>query len=219
MTEVLGKLEKPAAKKFQGGRKLYLVPLVFVGKDAPDDYRQKVELYWQQVAEQLTGLEQKIGRIKKIYHESVSLDGENGLAIIERMNESGYPLVKKKCAQGAELVATEDMELFAQSLDWGNCLRVVMSAGVFQKISEFYREATEKRFNYIARRIDETLAEEEAGALFISERHSLQFPPTIQVFYISPPALDEIHRWFRERAEKEASFESSQSSREAGDKT
>lgn len=202
LAEILGKFEKPAAEKFKGARKLYLVPLVFVGKDAPEDYQQKVELYWRQVKEQLTSLEQKIGRISKIYHESVFLDGENGLAAVERVNEKGYPLVKEKCAQGAELLATEDMELFAQSLDWGNCLQVVTSREVHQKISEFYREATEKRFDHIARRIDETLAEGEAGVLLISEGHFVQFPSSIQVFYVSPPALDEIRRWFREKTEK-----------------
>jgi len=205
LAEVLGRLEKPAAEKFKGARKLYLVPLIFAGKDAPPDYLEKAESFWRQAEEQLESLERKIGEIKKIYHESVSVGGDQGLAVIEQLNEKGYPLVKKKCAQGAELQATEDMELFAQSLDWGNCLRVVMSSGVFQKVSGFYREATEKRFAHIARRIDETLNEGEAGVLFITEGHSVQFPPTIQVFYVSPPALDEIHRWFRERAEKGAS--------------
>lgn len=205
MAEVLGKLEKVSAEKFKGKRKLYLVPLVFAGKDAPQDYLEKVEIYWKQVEEQLKNLEQKLGRASKIYHESVSLPGENGLSIVEQLNKKGYPLIKKRCEQGAELQATEDMDLFTQSLDWGNCLRVVISSGVFQKVSGFYRDAAEKRFAYIAQRIDETLAEEEAGVLFISEGHSVQFSPALQVFYVSPPALDEIHRWLRERAEKGAS--------------
>jgi hypothetical protein len=200
LAEILGKVEKPAAGKFLGMRKLYLVPLVFSGKDAPGDYREKVALYWQQADEQLDNLEKRIGRVRKIYHESLTLGGDEGLKLVERFNEDGFPLVKKRCALGAELVATEDMELFARSLDWGNCLRVVMSREVFQKVSEFYREASESRFEYISRRIADTLGEQEAGALFISEGHSVQFPPTMQVFYVSPPALDDIHHWFRERA-------------------
>jgi hypothetical protein len=201
--EVLGKLEKPSVEKFKGIRKLCLVPLIFTGKDAPRDFLEKVELYWKQVDEHLNNLEQKIGRISKVYHESISSDGTQGLNVIEQLNEKAYPLIKRRCEQGAELQATEDMDLFTQSLDWGNCLRIVMSGAVFQKVSEFYREVTEKRFNHIAQRIDKTLKDEETGALFISEGHLVQFPSTIQVFYISPPALDEIHRWFRERTEKE----------------
>lgn len=199
MAEILGKVEKPAAQKFLGMRKLFLVPLVFSGKEAPEDYREKVALFWRQADEQLDSLEKRIGRVKKIYHESLTLGGDGGLKLVEQINGAGCPLIKKRCAQGAELVATEDMDLFAQSLDWGNCLRVVMSQAVFQRVSEFYREASERRFEYISRRIADTLGEQEAGVLFITEGHSVQFPPTIQVFYVSPPALDDIHRWFRER--------------------
>jgi len=41
MAEGLGKIEKPGADKFQGSRKLYLVPLVYVGEDAPQEHREK----------------------------------------------------------------------------------------------------------------------------------------------------------------------------------
>jgi len=43
----------------------------------------------------------------------------------------------------------------------------------------------------------------EAGLLFITENHRLQFPADIEVFNVFPPAMDEIHRWLRDRAEKE----------------
>ena len=33
--------------------------------------------------------------------------------------------------------------------------------------------------------------------------HQLQFPRDIQVFYVAPPALDEIHRWLRDQQERE----------------
>lgn len=202
MSEILGKLEKPEAEKFKTGRKLYLVPLVFAKKDSPKEYVEKVEQYWKQVGEHLANLEGKIGKIKKIYHESNSFSGEQGLNVIQQINEKVYPLIKEKCDQGAEMQATEDLELFTQSLDWGNCLRVVMTQTVFQKISEFFWEISTKRFSHIAQRIDETLGENEAGALFISEGHSVQFSPNIQIFYVSPPILDEIRRWFREKAKE-----------------
>ena len=32
--------------------------------------------------------------------------------------------------------------------------------------------------------------------------HQVQFPPDIEVFYVAPPALDEIKRWFRTRDEE-----------------
>jgi hypothetical protein len=38
--------------------------------------------------------------------------------------------------------------------------------------------------------------------LFIREGHLVQFPQDIEVFMVAPPALDEIHRWARDRAAK-----------------
>ncbi|GAH60367.1 unnamed protein product, partial [marine sediment metagenome] len=35
------------------------------------------------------------------------------------------------------------------------------------------------------------------------EGYKLQFPGDIEVFSVFPPALDEIHRWLRDRARKE----------------
>jgi len=202
LSEVLGKIEKPAIDEFKGKRKLYLVPIVFAGKDLPQEYLDKVAEYWQQAGEQMDSLEKKMGKIKKIYHESISRDSQDNLTILEKINEKGYPLVKGKLDQGAELQVTEDMELFLQNLDWANCLRVVMNRFVFEKVLEYYKDTVVKRFACIAEKINETLQDDETGALFISEGHTVQFPPDIQIFNISPPALDDIHRWLREESEK-----------------
>ena len=45
MAEPLGKIEKPEAKEFASKRKLYLVPLLFTGKNAPEDYVEKYQRY------------------------------------------------------------------------------------------------------------------------------------------------------------------------------
>ena len=51
----------------------------------------------------------------------------------------------------------------------------------------------------------------------ISERHQVQFPPDIEVFYIAPPALDDFHRWVQrwaseqQRAHEEAMREATES--------
>jgi len=37
MAEELGKIEKPEVESFKGKRKLYLVPLIFQGNDAPPE--------------------------------------------------------------------------------------------------------------------------------------------------------------------------------------
>jgi hypothetical protein len=75
-----------------------------------------------------------------------------------------------------------------------------MSDKVASKVSEFYVEAARKRNEFMARRISETLKDDEAGLLFIREGHSVQFSADIEVFSIFPPALDEMKRWLRDQA-------------------
>ena len=82
MSEELGKIERPSAESFSKERKLYLVPLLYAGQDAPQEYLEKYELYWQQVEEQITNQESQIGRVRRIYHESLSIGGEDGLKIL-----------------------------------------------------------------------------------------------------------------------------------------
>ena len=81
MAEQLGKIEKPEAKEFTSKKKLYLVPLLFSGKNAPEDYADKYRRYWQQVGEQVANLEEKLGKAGHIYHESVYEAGQNGLNV------------------------------------------------------------------------------------------------------------------------------------------
>ena len=38
---------------------------------------------------------------------------------------------------------------------------------------------------------------DETGLLLIGERHQVQFPADIEVFYVAPPALDEYRRWLQ----------------------
>jgi len=200
MGEQLGKIEKPEVEHFKGKRKLYLVPLVFYGENAPPEYMEKFNLYWEQVNQQIANLESKIGKVSHVYHESITLAGEEGLKIIEKLNPSCYQIAKDKCQSGAALEVTEDKELAEESMDWERFLLTgFVSQKVAKIVSEFYVEASRKRYEGIARRIDETLKPDEVGILFIRESHMVQFPKDIEVFSVAPPALDEIHRWQRDR--------------------
>jgi hypothetical protein len=200
MAEQLGKVERLDVEHFGGKRKLYLIPLIFYGKEAPAEYVEKFNLYWEQVSQHIANLELKIGKVNHVYHESIVLAGENGLKVIEKLNPTCYQIAKDKCQSGAVLEATEDKELAEEGMDWERCLLMgFISQKVAKMVSEFYIEASRKRYEHIAQRIDETLKDNEAGILFIREGHMVQFPPDIEVFSVAPPALDEIHRWQREQ--------------------
>ncbi len=204
MKKKLGKIDKPRAEHFKEAKKLYLVPLVYCIEDAPDEYKEKSSRYWEQVAEQLINLETKIGRVNRVYHESISLSGEDGLKFVEKLNSSSYQIAKSKCANGAVFEAVEENDVLQEAMDWERCLLIgFVSDKVASKISEFYVEASRKRYEFIAKRLDETLKSNEAGLLFIGEGHRLQFPEDVEVFSVFPPALDEIHRWLRDQTTRE----------------
>jgi hypothetical protein len=201
MPEQLGRIERLEAEQFKHGKKLYLVPLVYFGEEAPDEYKEKCSRYWQQVAEQLASLAAKIGEVKRVYHESIFQCGEGGMKALERLSPSSYQIARTQCDNGAVLETIEEGELLEEVMDWQRCLMLgFVSDRVANKVSEFYIEAARKRNESVAKRISETLGDDEAGLLFMREEHSVQFSSDLEVFNIFPPALDEIHRWLRDQA-------------------
>ena len=201
MSEQLGKIERLEVEHFKQGKKLYLVPLVYSGEDAPDEYKEKCSRYWQQVTEQLTNLASKIGKVNRVYHESIFQCGEDGMKAIKRLNLSSYQIAKTQCDKGAIFETIEERELFEEVMDWQRCLMLgFISDKVASKVSEFYVEAARNRNEFMAKKINETLKDDEAGLLFIREEHSVQFPSDVEVFSIFPPVLDEIYRWYRDQA-------------------
>lgn len=208
MSQDLGKIEKPSVEEYRAARKLFFVPLLFTPRDIQGELFEKVFRYWDQVDAQLTSLELKLGISKKVYHELVPTGGEEGSKIIEELNSTSYGIVKARLDKGAQLEPLEDADLLTESMDWTRCLAVgLQNAKVFDKVYESYIQAQKKRNEHIAKMINDTLKESEVGILLMREGHQVQFPADIEVFYVSPPGLDEIKRWLRTReveAEKEA---------------
>ena len=203
MTDELGKVEKPEAKQYEGKRKLYLVPLVYTYEDAPADYTEKYSLYWKQAQEHIRNLESKMGTVDLVYHESVTITGDKGLEIMEKLSPLSCQITKDRCLSGAKLEVIEDAELTEETMDWERHFMMgFISNKVARTVSVLYAEASKKRYEHIANRINETLGEDNAAILFIRENHRVQFAPDIEVFSIAPPALDEIHRWLRERSQQ-----------------
>jgi hypothetical protein len=184
------------------------VPLLFTPKQLEGELFEKVFKYWDQVESHLSNLELKLGIVKKVYHELVPVGGEEGSKIIEELNSTSYGIVKARLDKGADLEPLEDADLLTESMDWTKCLAAgLQNQKVFDKVYEAYLQSQKKRNEHIAKMIDNTLKEGEIGILLMREGHQVQFPADIEVFYISPPGLDEIKRWLRTReveAEREA---------------
>ena len=203
MSEQFGKIEKPSSDEFKKGRKLYFVPLIYYGKEAPSDYAEKYNEYWQQVKNQISGLESKLGKVDRIYHELIPMGGEEGSKAIKELNEQSYLVVKSSIIKGAQLEVIEESEMLTEFMDWNKCLATgLQNQKVFVQIYRSFADASKKRNEYCATQIDETLKPDEIGILLMRAGHQIQFPSDIQIFYVSPPALDELDRWFRDRETK-----------------
>jgi hypothetical protein len=204
MSEAI-KVEKPRAELYKEKRKLYCISLLYSEKEAPTDYLEMIDQYWTQVEEQIQKVE-KAGTVNKIYHEAIYSTGDKGMRALQKLNEKSYKLVKKKREEGAELESLEDRELFYEFMDWKRCMIMPFSSrNVMGKVLEFYKEASEKRYEYLAKRIDATLGEGNAGMLIMNEedRSNILFPHDIEIFIVHPPALTDIQRWIRGQLRRE----------------
>ena len=192
----LGQMPRPDAERFKKGRKLYLVPLFVTPPEAPPELQELLERYWSGSDQHISNLESALGPVSRIYHETIFLRGEEGARLAEQLNPRGYSLVRDRVQAGAELEALEDQALVEESTDWQRCLTVgLVSQKVSEAVLHSYLEVTNKRYESMASRIDDTLKEDESAILMVGDNHRVQFPSDIEVFYVSPPALNDIRRW------------------------
>lgn len=215
MAQELGHIDRPSAAAYQGRRKLLLVPLLFGSMEAPLEFAERLDRYWQGVSQHLSNLASTVGDIDRIFHEMIATSGEEGLKMLQLLSPRSHQIVQGECEKGAELTATDDRELLQETIDWQRCLMIgLASPTVAQQVYDSYQESSRKRYEHIAHRIDESLEEEQVGILFIGEDHRVQFASDIEVFYVAPPALNEIHRWLRDYSGAATQAESEEPSSE-----
>ncbi|PKB64110.1 MAG: hypothetical protein BZY80_03815 [SAR202 cluster bacterium Io17-Chloro-G2] len=198
MAQELGRLTRPQASQYQGRRKLLLVPLLYGPPSDSKDALAILQTYWDQMQTQVASLESALGGLTHIYHESLTQGGDDGLKQLEVRDQRSHGFIQSKCVKGATLEATESGDLLAETLDLQRCLMMPLaSEKVTLQLQEWFANSNRERYEHITRQIDETLGPDQIGLLMISERHRVQFPQDIEVFYVSPPALDEFHRWLQ----------------------
>ena len=200
----LGRISRPDAGQYRGKRKLILLPLLYSPASEEPEGAAALQNYWQQAQTQVAALENALGGLSRVYHESLTEGESAGLEQLKAGDQRSHSLISLKCEAGAVLEATEDIDILLETLDLQRCLMMPMaSATVATRLQEWHAEANRRRYEHIAARIDSTLEEDGAGLLLISERHSVQFPADIEVFYVSPPALDDFRRWLQNWAARQ----------------
>lgn len=200
MPEELGKVEKPEVSSFKRSRRILQVPLIYAGKDSPPEYMQLYDKYWQQADEMIAKLEAKLGSATAILHETLHTGGEEGLKALEKLSPKSFGIISSRKIKGDCLRCIEDVSLLEEVMDWERCMMIgFLSEKVAKTIYDGFSEASRKRYQQISRAVDEALKEGDVALLFIREGHMVQFPHDVDVFSVAPPALDELHRWARNR--------------------
>ena len=204
MAEELGRIQRPAASQYDGRRKLLLVPLVYGPQADNAEGAAALQNYWEQMQTQVEALEGALGGLQHIYHESLTVGGAEGLEQLGAADQRSFGFIFGKTESGAVLEPTEDMDVLLETLDLQRCMMIPLaSTSVASKLQEWHSDSNRQRYEHIANQIDSTLGENETGLLMISERHQVQFPSDIEVFYVSPPALDEYRRWLQNWMEQQ----------------
>jgi hypothetical protein len=201
MSQEIGRVEKPEVGSFKQERKILQVPLIYVGKEVPADYLELCEKYWGQVDEMIGKLENSLGSATVIFHETVNAGGEDGLKMLETLSPRSHAIVSSRCKSQNILKVIEDTDLLEEVMDWERCIMIgFLSEKVAKQVYDAFSEASRKRYAHISKTIDETMKAGDVAILFIREGHMVQFPSSVDVFSVEPPALDEIHRWVRDRS-------------------
>ena len=199
MTQQLSQIPRPRAISYKGKKNLFLVPNYIAAPGLPQEAQELIEKYWSEVRDSIGNLERALGTVSKVYHEMIGAEDDEGLQHLEVLNPTACTLVRAMCQSTAAMRSLEDTELVAEHSDWQRILSMgPASQKVLQASIEGYQVTLAERYENIAERIANDLAENECAVLFIREDHKVQFTTDVQVFYIAPPSLDTLKRYLED---------------------
>lgn len=167
---------------------------------------------WQRHKEVVSAFWDSIGRFLdaldvngfKVYQDGLVADGEEGLRIVRESVSQGsknYEIVGRLLERGAVLVKTESLSLVKQEYNYITKMTRSKSLKEREVAALRYKLARGKllkqRDEFIAGRINETLAEGETGILFIGAYHDVvhRLAPDIRVGQVKEVArVKEYHK-------------------------
>jgi hypothetical protein len=178
-------------------RMLLLVPRMYTEKEfknlvpvLPEDFGPRTLEFWNYVEDKLQAF---IGKIQRVYRDDVCQGGEEALACLSSIHRENFLIVKKLVDNGAVLEATEDSMLVAESKSW---IEAARHNPLDTMSLEMYQETIRERNDYVSRRIDETLRNEETGILFMKPGRTIDLNArvkTIKVCRFDP--ADYLKSW------------------------
>jgi hypothetical protein len=187
-------------------RKLYVIPIIHMSADMGSiastlDDKATAKLtpeLWQRHKEVVSAFWDSIGRFLdaldvsgfKVYQDGLVADGEEGLRIVRESVSQGsknFEIIGRLLERGAALVKTESLSLVKQ--EYGYITKMARSKSLKEREVAALRyklargKLLKQRDEFIAGRINETLAEGESGILFIGAYHDVvhRLAPDIRV--------------------------------------
>jgi len=149
-----------------------------LGEELWKEHIKTVEGFWDVVSHYFDSID--IAGMK-IYQDGMVAGGEVGQKIVEEGAKSGsknYELVSELLKRGAILVKTEDFKLVKKERD--RLIAITQAKSLTEKLIAFIKYKLvknillNKRDKFIARRIDETLNQDEKGIVFIGAYHNIK---------------------------------------------
>jgi len=173
----LGSLAKEVAKR----------GIADLGEEFWKEHLKTVEGFWDVITNYFASIDVSG---MKIYQDGMVAEGEIGEKIVEEslnLGSRNYQLVSKLLKRGAILVKTEDFNLVREERD--RLLKITQAKTITKKLLSFIRYRLtknmllNKRDKFIAKRIDETLNNNETGIIFIGAYHNIKkrLPENIQI--------------------------------------
>ncbi len=182
-------------------RSLLIIRLVqpFPGLEG---YDTMLSNYWSAVKTQVDRHAMTSGPIKRVFIETVTGRGEDAVVQLQQMNPQGANLVRGLVASGAIVEEFEDTELLAELIDWGQCAsQNLMSDKVRTVVQSGQIEAAGVRDDHLRKRLNDAIGDDETSAV-LAVSAQLPIPDRIERFIVSPPELDQLERWLREKMEE-----------------
>ena len=196
----LGSTGKTDPSRFDGKKKLLLVPLIPVFPEMEEDMSDLLDRFWTEISSQIGNIESALGTVKHIFHEMIHEEDYDGVNILSQIYPRSANFCKEYITSGAKLQALEDPETWMELTDWQRCLSIgLISSKVYEIAAKGYQEISAKRTSQLPKTINNLMNDDELGMLFISEGHSVQFPSDMQIFYVSPPSATDLKNAMTEK--------------------
>lgn len=173
--------------------------MVMLGEQKWLRKEKEIEKFWDEVETEIDALDLDYSKVR-VYQDGLPCAGELGMKIVDAAAASGsrnYQIIKRLIDREATLEATESVKLLLQEYAY---VKTLMGAESVRKREDARRqygeirdELMEKRDKFIAKRINESLKEDETGILFIGAIHKVEskLPTDIRVVH-----LESIERLF-----------------------